>query len=322
MLKIDIKDRKILYELDTNSRQSLPQISKKVNIHKNSVRYRIKQLEKNGIISNYYTVINSQKLGYMIIKFYTKYQNATSSIKREIIDYFTLNKKTWVVSSIIGPFDLDVIFWEKNLNNLHSFWKKTLNIYGKYFKNPTSLIQLQATSFRPSYLIDKNKRPENEKFEISGGGAITSIDELDNQLLHIISSQARLSTIEIGKKLKVSTNIIRYRLKKLSKLNIIQGYRTNINISKLGYKDIKAELFLNNYEERNKIIRYLKLNPYVVCIMTSFGYVNLEIEFNVENLNQFYQIMQDLIDKFPDVINNYRYFSTLERHKLCWIPKE
>ncbi|MFX0126137.1 MAG: Lrp/AsnC family transcriptional regulator [Candidatus Hodarchaeota archaeon] len=322
MVKIDVKDRKILYELDINSRQSIPQISKKVGLHKNAVRYRIKRLEKNGIITNYYTAIDSHKLGYMVLKFYTKYQNATSSIKREIIDYFTSNKTTWVVCSIEGAFDLDVIFWVKNLNQFYSFWQKTLNIYGKYFKDPTFLFQIQAISFRPSYLIDKDKKPQNEKFEITGSGSITQIDELDYQLLKIIASQARLSLIDIIKTLKVSSNIVRYRLKKLTKLDIIQGYRTNIDISKLGYVSVKADLFLNKHEERNKIIKYLKCNPYIVCIMTSIGYSHLEIELNVENMVHFYNIMQDVIDKFPDIIQNYQYFSILENHKLCWMPEE
>lgn len=322
MIKIDVKDRKILYELDINSRQSIPQISKKVGLHKNAVRYRIKRLEEDGIINNYYTVIDSHKLGYMVLKLYTKYQNATSSIRREIIDYFTSNKTTWLVCSIEGAFDLDVIFWVKNLNEFYSFWEKTLNIYGKYFEDPTFLFQIQAISFRPSYLIDKNKKPQNEKYEITGRGSITSIDELDYQLLQIIASQARLSLIDIIKKLKVSTNIARYRLKKLTKLDIIQGYRANIDISKLGYRTIKADLFLNKYGERSKIINYLKRNPYIVCIMTSFGYSHLELELNVENMIHFYHIMQDLIDKFPDVIQNYRYFIILENHKLCWMPEE
>ena len=34
MVKLDIKDKKILYELDTNSRPSIPQLSKKVGLHK------------------------------------------------------------------------------------------------------------------------------------------------------------------------------------------------------------------------------------------------------------------------------------------------
>jgi len=120
----------------------------------------------------------------------------------------------------------------------------------------------------------------------------------------------------------VSSNVARYRLEILTKLGVIQGYRTNIDISKLGFRTIKADLFLNKYEERSKIINYLKCNPYIVYIMTSFGYSNLELELNVGNMNHFYHIMQGLIDKFPDVICNYRYFGILESHKLCWLSED
>ena len=41
MKKIDEKDRNILYELDLNSRQPISQISKKLGIHENSIKYRI-----------------------------------------------------------------------------------------------------------------------------------------------------------------------------------------------------------------------------------------------------------------------------------------
>lgn len=321
-MKIDIKDMKILYELDTNSRQSIPQLSKQVGLHKNTVRYRIKRLEQLGIITNYYTVIDSYKLGYMVLKFYTSYQNATSAVRREIVNYFTQSKTTWVVSSIEGAFDLDVIFWIKNLNHFYPFWAKTLNIYIKYFKDPTFLFQIQAISFRPSYLINKQKKPQNEKCEITGRETITPIDKLDRKLLHIVASQARLPLIDIIKKLNITTNVARYRLNKLTKLGIIQGFRANIDISKLGYRTVKVDLFLDKYGERNKIINYIKHNPYLVCIMTSVGNSHLELELNVENMIQFYHIMQDLIDRFPDVIRNYRYFSILENHKLCWIPEE
>ena len=50
MIKIDLKDRKILNQLDINSRQSLSQIGKKVGLPKNVVAYRIKRLEEKKII--------------------------------------------------------------------------------------------------------------------------------------------------------------------------------------------------------------------------------------------------------------------------------
>jgi Lrp/AsnC family transcriptional regulator for asnA, asnC and gidA len=196
-----------------------------------------------------------------------------------------------------------------------------MKIFGKYFLNPTFLFQIQATSFRPSYLIEKNIRPENEKHEITGRGPIVSIDDLDYTLLQIIASQARIPLMEIVKKMKVSSNVIRYRMKKLEKLDVIQAYRTNIDITKLGYRTIKADLFLNNYGDRNRIIEYVRNNPYIVCIMLSFGYSHLELEFNVENMTHFYKIMQDLIDAFPNSINSYQYFGIMESHKLCYFPE-
>jgi len=64
MVKIDLKDRKILYELDLNCRQSNTQIGKTVGLKKDVVSYRIKRLQEQGIIKNFWTEINTFKFGY------------------------------------------------------------------------------------------------------------------------------------------------------------------------------------------------------------------------------------------------------------------
>ncbi len=70
MIKIDLKDRKILYQLDLNSRQSLTQIGKNVGLKKDVVSYRIKRLQDEGVIKNFWTVINTFKLGYNVFRIY------------------------------------------------------------------------------------------------------------------------------------------------------------------------------------------------------------------------------------------------------------
>ena len=87
MVDIDLKDRKILYHLDLNCRQSNAQIGKKVGLSKEVVNYRIKKMEEEGIIKNYWTAINSFKLGYQVFRIYIKFQNVTEKKKQEIIDY-------------------------------------------------------------------------------------------------------------------------------------------------------------------------------------------------------------------------------------------
>ena len=51
--KIDLKDRKILFELDKNARISYAQIGKKVGLSTEVVHYRIKRFEEKGIITNF-----------------------------------------------------------------------------------------------------------------------------------------------------------------------------------------------------------------------------------------------------------------------------
>ena len=75
MEKLDLKDRKILYHLDFDSRQSFRAIGKKVGLSKDVVTDRVKKLVENGIIKNFYTVINPLKIGFISVRFTILFQN-------------------------------------------------------------------------------------------------------------------------------------------------------------------------------------------------------------------------------------------------------
>ena len=61
---LDLKDKRILFELEQDSRQSLNQLSKKVGLKKETLFHRIKNLEKRRIIKGYLTEIDIYKLGF------------------------------------------------------------------------------------------------------------------------------------------------------------------------------------------------------------------------------------------------------------------
>ncbi|UCB58733.1 MAG: winged helix-turn-helix transcriptional regulator, partial [Thermoplasmatales archaeon] len=88
MEKLDLKDRKILYELDLNSRQSDSEIGRKVGLNKGMVNYRINRLIEKGIIRNFYTMIDASRLGYLSCRFFMKFQYDDLEKEKEIIDYF------------------------------------------------------------------------------------------------------------------------------------------------------------------------------------------------------------------------------------------
>ena len=115
--KIDLKDRKILYELDLNCRQSNSQIGKKVGLTRDVVAYRIKRMEDEGVIKGYWTAINTFKLGYNVFRIYINFQYVSTEKRKEIIQHFVNYKNAWAVISIKGEIDFDALrpFLEKDI---------------------------------------------------------------------------------------------------------------------------------------------------------------------------------------------------------------
>lgn len=67
-VKTDAVDHKLLRFLSTNARASFIQIAKKLKLSPGAVRYRMKNLIQNKIISGFRATIDSKKLGYSLYK--------------------------------------------------------------------------------------------------------------------------------------------------------------------------------------------------------------------------------------------------------------
>lgn len=322
MSKIDGKDREILYQLDINSRQSFAQIGKKVGLSKTVVAYRLNKLKDLGIIKNFYTVIDAFKLGYISFRIYIVYQYMTNEVEEEIIKWFVNQKLNWWTISAEGRFDLAVIMWVKDVNEFYSFWEMTLRKFRDYFQNQFFSVYIQIYGYRHSYLLGDQARGNRTKFEITGGGKPVETDELDFKILRILAPNGRIPIKEIAQRLNTTVTVVNYRIKKLMKKEVIQGFRTDFDFSKLGYRFFKADLHLKDYRERGKIINYVKSDPHLIRIDRSVGISDLELEFHVKSLTQFHQIMRDIMSKFPDTIRRYEYVYSAKLHKMNYMPEE
>ncbi|WP_044749378.1 Lrp/AsnC family transcriptional regulator [Bacillus alveayuensis] len=69
-MKLDDIDRKILALLIENGRMSYSDIGKELNLSRVSVRERVNQLVKNGVIEKFTVVVNSEKVGKSVSAFF------------------------------------------------------------------------------------------------------------------------------------------------------------------------------------------------------------------------------------------------------------
>lgn len=322
MTKIDIKDRKILYELDLNCRQSNSQIGKKVGLGRDVVSYRIGKLIKNGVITNFYSVIDTFRLGYNVFRLYINFHYVTPEIKKEIIDYFVNYNYSWVVVTVKSEIDLDVVIWVKNIYEFYKFWDQTLDKYEKYIEKHAISIYIKSSVFMKSYLLsDKSKTDKRRFFDMNCGVKPVDIDETDYFLLNEIAENARIPLVDLGEKLDCSSQKINYRLDNLVEKGVLKAFRVNIDPAKLGLQKYKVDIYLKNHELKKPVFSYLSKKDYIEFMNFALGWADLEPEFVVKDFNELLQILDEINQEFSGAIKKQTFFIAEKLYKQRCLPE-
>lgn len=318
-MKLDLKDKKILYELDLNSRATLNEIAKKVGLSKQVVDYRLKNLIKDDIIKQFYTVVNFSKLGYTQYKFYLKFQNTNVEKEKEVIDYWIQNQNSVWVASCRGRWDLVVSILAKDINEFGEILNNFINKYGIFVLEKDVLITQISQVFTKAYLTEKK---EKKKFTYGGEIEHYKLDNIDEKVLRILSTNARLTILEIMNQLSLTRDVINYRLKRLTKDNLISQYRISINLDKIDYKLYKIIMRLHSLtqEKEKQLITYIASHPHGMQYLKLVGSWDVELEFEVEDDEQLHEILLEIRNKFSEIIRDYDTLLIHQEHKLNYYP--
>jgi len=310
---LDLKDRKIIYELDKDSRQSLNELAKKVRLSKDVVGYRVKRLENEGYILGYQTLIDFTKIGYNAIRFYINLINTSPKKEEEIIDYLVKDKKVFLVSETEGYTNISLGILVKDTAEIKKFQKEFEVKFKSYIKEMRLGIYLDVFHFNRDYLIDK--KSQDSKAIIINSKAKIKVDEKDIEILKILSKNARTPLIEISKKLKVNANTIAFRIKNLEKKGVILGYKIIFGFSKINYIYIKVDLSLNEISREKEILQFCKQQNNIIYALWATGGADIELFFEIENVDKFLNLIKEMRENFKEIIE-WKYTIFSKYHKF------
>src|SRR3989338_7770117 len=104
---MDLLDRRILLELDRNSRQNYSRVARKVRSSPQGVKYRVENLVKSGILQYCWPMIEYRKAGYFFGLYFFKLQNIDQKAETELFAY--LNSHTFIPIIMRGEGYADMI---------------------------------------------------------------------------------------------------------------------------------------------------------------------------------------------------------------------
>jgi len=316
-MKLDAYDKKILFELDINSRTSASKIAKKLKIPKETVNYRIKRLERNGWINSLYTIFNASFFGYSYYRVFLKFYKLTASTETEIIDYI-INDPTCANLRIIeGQFDLVFLTIQKNPGELKGFLQCFFNIFGTYVEEKNVLMMMKTHKLNQKFLfhgetIKKTFNHVETKDYI--------LDKIDLGIMKSISTNARIKLSDIARSLHVDSRLIEYHIKRMERLGIIVAYTTDVNFVGLHHKLVQIDIALKDPVVIPDIIDFFDKTNTCIFVHELLGKYDLSVEIYVENDD----MLRNILDKFKEqFLENYVYYDVSHVYKeyvINWSP--
>ncbi|MBU0592007.1 winged helix-turn-helix transcriptional regulator [Candidatus Micrarchaeota archaeon] len=318
MAYLDSLDRKILYELDRNSRQNYFELAKKVKAKKDTVKYRIERMIKNRLITGFYTVIDYSKFGFMSFRLYIKLSDIPLLKIQELVEYLKNHKNVTIFYRTTGNWDFTLSVWMRDIWGYEVFWNDLTERFGCYFLDYHLALKTKYTEFSRSYLYQKQDE-EKKQFTILQKTEKFDLDTTDFKILTALSKNARCSLVDTSKKCGISVVTCRSRIKSLIKKKIIIGFRAVLDYEMLGYRLFKVDIWIQNMKKKQEIMEYVLSHPNVTYVQTTIITSDIEFDIEVEGILEFTAVMDQIRKCFPNDIKRYEYYMLIENYKINYL---
>lgn len=305
--KLDKINRRIIYELDKNARISDSQLARIVKRSREAVRNRINKLVADGVIQAFITSINPSKFGYRFFKLYFQLANIPEERERFYTYLKQLPGLYWFGGND-GVWDLHGTFYARSASEFNTLKNRISTDFKHLILRKSVGMLVNVRQYAKKYLIETiDERPEPVMF--ADEVIENPLDALDRTILNHLAHNARLPIVELARRCKETATIVRRRMRRLEETKIILQYRVAIDHPKLGYEMFKAFIYMHNLseEDERRLVEYAKQHMKILYLIRQLSDWDIEVEIMAKNYAEFTEIINDLRQKFANIIRNYEF---------------
>lgn len=315
--KLGKLEKEILYELDSNSFQTLAEIGKKIKKSPQYVEYWIKKFTEERMIKYYIALIDYAKLGYTYYYVYYSLRGMSPEVEGKFVEYVTDQDNVGTVFKFHGAWDMVIGIFARDALELNETVSKINEKYGEYIWDYTIETNVGERRLGRRHLF---REGESDSYVLISGGRDEGIkiDEDDMKILSAIKENARAPTIELGKTTGLSPDVVRYRLKKLKdKIIVGASYMPDKNYPYRFYRVLIKLKGLTPAKEK-EIISFFSSYPDIWRIHKTLGNYTFAIDMDVETTAISRKILTEFKNRFYDVLVDFDILHVWDMVKHCY----
>jgi DNA-binding Lrp family transcriptional regulator len=201
--KIDTKDLKILRELERDARQSFGEIAKKTGMSKEVVLYRVRNLERAGVIRGYITEIDLYRIGFRLYPVLFKFEELSKEEEAKMEEYLNKSEHMGWAARCEGTWDLNIALRVRNAAEIAEFFDGFEARFGNLILDKTLMHTVSLNYFKRDFLPGKEKRELVRTEEVAQVMILTQNEE---KLLRALSENSRIPIGELAREACLSAN--------------------------------------------------------------------------------------------------------------------
>lgn len=199
-----------------------------------------------------------------------------------------------------GVWDLIFGVYAKSDYRFYELKNNMISKFSDLIVNRDWGVLLDVRQYPKMYFSDEIAKPT----VFAGEVVHNELKEIDHAILAEIVNNARIPVTTLASKVKSTPTRVANRLKRMADLSIIIQYRTGVDLDRLGLELYKAIIHIERYTKKDEkeLLEYMSNVPNIQYFIRNIW--NIEFELVVSSYHEYYELMNNVKKRFPNVIRN------------------
>jgi len=316
-------DKDLLFLYSENARFKIKNLSTILKKSSQRLKYSIKVLESEGIISKPFCIFDYSYFGLILFRVYFKGGYISEKDKSQIIQKLSENPYVVSMYELSGEFDLAIEIAAPNPSKFNKELKKIAGLIPTL--NNYKIILNLVTHIYPKVYLPKNLELVNQisqEIIIGGDRAIASFDENEMKIIQCILKNPKIRLINLGKESGLNSKTANTILKSLIQKRFIRGFKYIVDTNKLGIYKSRLFLKLHNVspEREAQLMSFMLAAKEIVQSHKTVGDWDVEIDIESPDSKKIRYLTIQIREEFKDLIETFNISEFYQYYERSYLP--
>ncbi len=303
-MDLDYQDRKLLYALEQNARQTNVALGKTVGVAPDVIQYRIDRLVANGVLKFFMGYINFARLGFVDYGLYLSTQRMTRAEEQSFVEFMTNHPYCPYFCRSGGTYDYVADILARTPIQLMERITEITNTFGQFLYRQEIVTRIHATHFAKQYLLDAASPPEAQTFFGGTTDERMKLDDIDDTILRSLATNARARVSDIAEQAGLSPPAVSQRIKRMEEERLITGYYAWVEPQSYDYHSYNLLLKHQNFtpSDEHELYDFCRTHRHVTWLIKNLGPWDFEINVEVKGQEDLQEVVYELRERFARII--------------------